>query len=428
MKLKFDPFTFDQCEVLGVPVYFKQLPWVNECVHFRLIVKTGARHDPIGKEGLAHFFEHLPFTGCRLFPTIEDVEKVGRTYFMGTLNAGTSAEYTNFTGMATREDMYKAASFLSNLVANPLLETKEVERERSVILQELWRKYENYKRIALEKRIWPCIYHNHTLGRFESPVGWPETVASITHDEFLAFHKRHYHRGNVVVVLAGAVSEDDCVALAKRCLEEMPDGERSQETNKLSGLWPAPTESLVRISAKEYFECSEESRPMYTQFDTWRVMHKSDSLVIQSLLVRLLQKILVREVRGKLGGTYSPSVQVEQYQDLSSVCLSLKIKPSLLSASKQIVADTLSAIGSETSTYAPLFEENRQASIKLNTTSDYTADTICDVVTAALSSENRIVSATEFAEDLERATYEQVCSIVARELRPELLFQKILEP
>src|SRR4051812_22420040 len=67
------------------------LPKLACCV----LVKAGGRDDTAGKEGSAHFFEHMPFRGTKQFPSLEeltyDIERNG-----GYVNAFTTDEATGY--------------------------------------------------------------------------------------------------------------------------------------------------------------------------------------------------------------------------------------------------------------------------------------------------------------------------------------------
>ncbi|HEU5114317.1 MAG TPA: insulinase family protein, partial [Candidatus Paceibacterota bacterium] len=108
MNLKFDLYKFTRIEASGIPVLFKKIPWASGYAYIHVIVGTGARSDPAGKEGIAHFFEHLPFNGCEGYSTSEATEEVDRRLFGGTLNAHTGMEYTIFHGKVAVERISEA--------------------------------------------------------------------------------------------------------------------------------------------------------------------------------------------------------------------------------------------------------------------------------------------------------------------------------
>src|SRR3989344_5481660 len=166
-----DPYVFERIEVGGVPVHVKHWP-TNQGCHFRIIFHVGARHDPEGKEGLAHLFEQRCFCGW-----IPDLSR-----------------------------MTEAVAFLSSFVSRPLLDQREFNREIGVIEQEIWKDFANQKQIDFVRETRQLIYPNHPFGRQARTYGWPSTVSKLTRENCLVNYAKYYHRGNCEIVLAGNIS------------------------------------------------------------------------------------------------------------------------------------------------------------------------------------------------------------------------------
>src|SRR5690349_9502981 len=67
-----DPYTLFKKHILpnGLTIY--HATWANEKWHsMGFVVNVGARHDPFGSEGIAHFLEH-----CVSQSTTEDMDKL----------------------------------------------------------------------------------------------------------------------------------------------------------------------------------------------------------------------------------------------------------------------------------------------------------------------------------------------------------------
>jgi len=79
---------------IGLPVISVPMPGI-ESLTVMAIVNTGSRFEPKGKEGIAHFFEHIVFKGTRRYPTAQKlsaaVDGLGADF-----NAFTSHEYTGY--------------------------------------------------------------------------------------------------------------------------------------------------------------------------------------------------------------------------------------------------------------------------------------------------------------------------------------------
>ena len=80
---KFDPFKFDVgFTKYGNPVYVKNVPWAEGWIDARIVITHGCIDDPIGKEGLAHLFEHMFFQGTKKFPTENSLLDQTGKYFL----------------------------------------------------------------------------------------------------------------------------------------------------------------------------------------------------------------------------------------------------------------------------------------------------------------------------------------------------------
>ena len=98
-------------------------------------INIGGRFESFKQKGISHFLEHLLFKGskkhsCRAIK--ESIEGVG-----GSLNGFTSEELTCFLVKIPSRYLHSALAILSDMVLNPLLKPADVDKEKTVILEEL---------------------------------------------------------------------------------------------------------------------------------------------------------------------------------------------------------------------------------------------------------------------------------------------------
>ena len=87
------------------------------------------------EHGISHLLEHMAFKGTTRRSSreiVEEIEAVG-----GDLNAGTSTETTAYYARVMKADVPLALDVLSDILANPSFVPDELEREKSVIVQEI---------------------------------------------------------------------------------------------------------------------------------------------------------------------------------------------------------------------------------------------------------------------------------------------------
>ena len=99
-------------------------------------VLAGSRVEAEGQVGVAHFLEHLTFKGTNAYPSTrslsEAIEGVG-----GSFNAATDRESTVYWARVPRREATRAVDVLGELICRPALDEAEIDRERSVIVEEI---------------------------------------------------------------------------------------------------------------------------------------------------------------------------------------------------------------------------------------------------------------------------------------------------
>ena len=165
-------------------------------------VKVGGRDEEPRLNGVSHFLEHIVFKGTSKRSTHqikEAVEGVG-----GSLNAFTGEEATCFLAKVSNRHFETVFDVLSDMVFNATLDAKEIDKERSVILEEVKMTQDQPSGLVdelLSEIVWP----GHALGR--PLAGTVESVGGLTRADILNYKKRFYTPGFMTVVAAGAVEQ-----------------------------------------------------------------------------------------------------------------------------------------------------------------------------------------------------------------------------
>src|SRR6202045_850007 len=98
-------------------------------------LRTGSRREPAELNGISHFIEHMVFKGTRR-RTAEDiareVDSVG-----GMLDAFTAKEMVCFNTRGLAKHLPKAFDVVADMVLEPKFAEDEIEREKSVIIEEI---------------------------------------------------------------------------------------------------------------------------------------------------------------------------------------------------------------------------------------------------------------------------------------------------
>jgi predicted Zn-dependent peptidase len=168
-------------------------------VSISIYVGTGSRYERIEEAGISHFLEHLCFKGTKKRPTAkeiaESIDGVG-----GYLNGGTDREFTVFYAKVAAQHLQLALDVLLDLIREPLLDSREMEKERQVVLEELAMVADSPPQLAellMDAALWP----NQPLGR--DVAGSRESVVAMTRDMVLDYQGRQYVPNNLVIAVAG---------------------------------------------------------------------------------------------------------------------------------------------------------------------------------------------------------------------------------
>lgn len=183
-------------------------------------VGAGARYETKENAGISHFVEHMCFKGTLKRPTAQEISEaidgVG-----GVMNAATDREYTVYYAKVARSHLSLAADVLTDLVQSPLFDREELEKERKVVIEELASVGDSPGQQAdmmLDELLWP-----------EQPLGWDiggtrESVEGLSRDALVEYVGRQYVPNNMVVSVAGNISEEEVLELLAPSLGSLPPG------------------------------------------------------------------------------------------------------------------------------------------------------------------------------------------------------------
>ena len=146
-----------------------------ETVSIGVWVGTGTRSETPANNGVAHFLEHMAFKGTahRTATQIaEEIEAVG-----GHMNAYTSRESTAYYVKLLKEDAALAVDVLADILQNPSFDQEELDRERSVILQEIGQALDTPDDIVFD-HLQDAAFRDQAIGR--SILGTAESVRSFS--------------------------------------------------------------------------------------------------------------------------------------------------------------------------------------------------------------------------------------------------------
>jgi predicted Zn-dependent peptidase len=191
----------------GLRVITEELPSVRSAA-IGIWAGVGSRDEGPEHAGATHYLEHLLFKATARRTALEisaAMDAVG-----GELNAFTAKEYTCYYARVLDADLPLAIDVLSDMVTSSLIEPRDVDAERGVILEE----------IAMNEDDPADLVHEaFTLKLFgDTPLGRPilgtvDSINSISRDRIAEHYRSRYTADNLVVAAAGNLDHDRVVSL-----------------------------------------------------------------------------------------------------------------------------------------------------------------------------------------------------------------------
>ena len=191
----------------GIRIVTEVMPHVRS-VSLGVWIGSGSRIEQGQENGISHFIEHMLFKGT----TNRSSEDIARSVDSvgGGLDAFTSKELVSFNTKVLDEHLPFALDILADLVLNPLFREEDIEKEKSVILEEL-KMEADQPEFVLHETFIGNFWKGHGLGK---PIlGTTETVKKFSHDMLLDFYSRVYSPHNILITAAGNLKHHAIVKL-----------------------------------------------------------------------------------------------------------------------------------------------------------------------------------------------------------------------
>ena len=204
----------------GLRILTSSLPQTRS-VSMAVLIGAGSLYESDEMAGVSHFLEHLPFKGTRQWPTAKEVSEVVEGVG-GILNASTDREMTVYWCKVASLHFQQSLNVLTDMVLHPLLDPKEIEKERLVVVEELRmsKDHPNYRVDALiDEALWP----NQPMGR--DVGGTQESVMALGRQQIEAYKEHQYGPANTVVTVAGNISNEEVVTSLEQIFRDWQPSE-----------------------------------------------------------------------------------------------------------------------------------------------------------------------------------------------------------
>ncbi len=168
-------------------------------VSFQVWYRVGSRNEHRGATGIAHFLEHLMFKGTPTHGRGQFAELVERNG--GQDNAFTMQDTTTYFVNIAADKLDLVLELEADRMRNLLLDPKEIDSERQVVIEERRTRTEDDPDGFLSEAVNAISFKAHPYG--QPTVGWMEDITRVTPAEIRAFYNAYYVPGNAIIAAAG---------------------------------------------------------------------------------------------------------------------------------------------------------------------------------------------------------------------------------
>lgn len=186
---------------------------------------VGSKHEPAGKTGFAHLFEHLMFNGSQNAPGdfFEPLKQVGAT----DLNGTTSFDRTNYFETVPKPALERALFLESDRMGwlTPAITQAVLDEQRGVVQNEK-RQGDNRPFGLVQYALFETLFAGTPYGH--TPIGSMADLDKASIEDVKGWFRSHYGPNNAVLVLAGDIDAAEAKPLVEKYFGAIPKGPESE--------------------------------------------------------------------------------------------------------------------------------------------------------------------------------------------------------
>jgi len=177
----------------------KELPLIS----IDIWCKAGSSFEEIGKNGTAHFLEHMIFKGSnKIMPGEFDhkIESLG-----GLSNASTGHDDVHYHVLIPPNNFRESLALLTNIVVAPVFNPDEFIKEKGVVIDEIKQQNDQPEERLFNyflKRIWLSPNYGNSI------LGTEHSIKNLEINDLMKFHSKHYTSEKICIAIAGNLSEE----------------------------------------------------------------------------------------------------------------------------------------------------------------------------------------------------------------------------
>lgn len=414
-----DPYAALQYTQLpnGLAVYLGT--WDRPWIKMGMIVHAGAKDDPHGKDGVAHFLEHL---------LIENVEGWTREQASSHFEQiGGSAGFGSTSYNATKykcsvplegDNLKFALDLFGSMLISCSIE-RFVERERQVILNEYMEQFPTLLQAEMLTRRRKLFFEGTRLGTFLRPFGRLETIPIITLEDIRDFYARCYTPANISIVAVGGIELEQFIT----ALQDSPFGV-SKSGNRV--FLPAPMTEIGNPAETRWDKSAAELTNLKLHqsiIELYTAFPGTTNMKTVARVSNVLDATFYREIREKRGWTYGFNINWNHYPEAYEFSIIARFPWENLAVMEDLIDECIDIASRRTD----VIEHYIKCSVSYYKILDPNGEKVVNASGDDLAGQGHIDTYTDEIRLAKSVTVEQVQSVLSR-LSRERCFTMTLHP
>lgn len=283
-------------DVGGLKVILKRRPQ-SATVAGGLFIRGGARNIDAKNAGIERLMLASAIEAGKNFSRETVRRELSR--LGSTIGSGVNYDYSVASLATTRQDFDRAFDIFSDVLLSPLFDTKDVERNRELILASL-RENSAVPEAAIDSMSDKIIYAGHPYAN--NPDGTPATIGSFTVADLRAYHKKIMEKSRLLLVFVGDLNPEDLKRKVEQTFGKLPRGQYTEE--------PIPP---LNFSAPGLDVSARTLPTNYVKGIFAAPSLKDPDYYAMRVAIAILQTLVYQEVRGRLQLSYAPDAEMENF-------------------------------------------------------------------------------------------------------------------
>jgi predicted Zn-dependent peptidase len=304
-----------------------------------ILCKVGSRYEPVELNGASHFVEHLMFKGTPRRPSTLDISKELDRYG-AEYNAYTGKDLTGYYIKMDASHTHEAIDLLHDMLFHSLYDPKEVDRERTVIIEEI-KMYEDNPRDHISDLLESHLYSGSPLGR--NIAGTRQSVSDMSRDDLMAYRDAYYIPSRMTVAISGKIVPG-ALALIRKTFGRVTQPKKPRDLPFACFKQPVAAKQPLALQKKQ-----TEQTQLAMSFYGFPFGHadRHTAGLLANILGGSMSSRLFIEIRERRGLCYAIGAQNESLEDTGAFTIGMGLEHGRVKEALRAIYDELNKVTQE---------------------------------------------------------------------------------